>query len=140
MFWTGAPNSSSQVLEEKKKAFLDDLPPPDPDWPPDVRILYRKTIGRVFEEGITAEKIVDGCGIGDNNVYSRFRHEVGVGLGELIVTARIRCAKRLLEECEEASITEIAYTVGYGSPGGFGMTFKRHVGCAPSVFREGAEE
>lgn len=139
MFWTNDVDSSTKCLAEKKEAFLDDLPPPDPDWPPDVRILYRKTIDRVFEEGITAEKIVDGCGIGDNNVYSRFRHEVGVGIRELIVTVRIRCAKRLLEECEEVSITEIAYTVGYGSPGGFGMTFKRRVGCAPSVFRERAE-
>jgi len=139
MFWQDAPDSSWQVLEEKKKEFLDSLPPAHEDGSPEVRILYRRAIERVFEEGNTAEKIVKDCGIGDNNVYSRFRHEVGVGIRELIVALRIQCAKILLEECQEASIAEIAYAVGYGSSGGFGMTFKRHVGCSPSEFREQAE-
>lgn len=74
-------------------------------------MLYDEAIERLFEEGVTAEDLVESCGFRDHNVYTRFRYEVGYGIKEFIVIHRIEFAKRLLQH-EEISIAEVAYAVG----------------------------
>lgn len=132
--------SPYQIIEKKKAACRQAILPPDPGWPAEVRLLYREAVERAFEEGVTAGAIVEACGLADNNAYSLFKYRIGKGIKELIVALRLACAKALLRESEALSVTEIAYAVGYGSPSGFSSTFKRHVGCAPSEYRDGEGE
>jgi len=113
---------------------LDELPDPDPDWPPDVRTVYRTCRERLFEMGLEAQDVVAECGIGSHDIYSRFRHFTGRAIKEFIVYHRIRLAKRLLRY-ESLSVTQVAFAMGYVSSSGFCATFCRHQECSPTEFR-----
>lgn len=48
-------------------------------------------------------------------------------------------ARYLLLKHDDVPVQEIAYAVGYGSPGGFATTFKNYWTCSPTRFRKRAE-
>lgn len=75
-------STTPEIIEQEKATYRAALPPPDANWPASVQILYRQALSRLFEEKITAKDIVEDSGFGDNNVYIRFRHEVGRGIKE----------------------------------------------------------
>lgn len=129
-----------EIIEQEKATYREALPPSDANWPVSVEMIYRQAVSQLFEEKITAQDIVKDSGFGDNNVYTRFRPEVGRGIKAFIVTHRMRLAKHLLLQHEEIPVAEIGYAVGYSSPSGFCTTFKRREGCTPTAFREGEEE
>ena len=130
----------SHVIEAQKEAYLHGMPEPATDWPTEVRLLYRESLDRLFDEGVTAKKVVSACALRSNEVYSRFRYEVGQGIGAFIITHRVRFAKKLLDAHPNLRVTDIAYAVGYGSVSGFCTTFKRYTGRTPSEYRECEEE
>ncbi len=138
---SGAFTSDPQkIIEAERAAYLDDLPEPESDWPPDVRAVYETLRERLFDWGeiVEAQEVVDECGIGSHEIYGRFRYVTDHGIKEFVVYHRLQLAKRLL--CYDSlSVTEIAFAVGYSTPSGFSKTFKRHVGRTPTVFR-GREE
>lgn len=82
--------------------------------------------------------MLDDCGIGGHDVYSRFRHFTGHGIKGFVVHHRIGLAKRLLSY-EVLCVSEVAFAVGYDSPSGFSKTFKRHVQRTPTSFRSQKE-
>lgn len=136
-------NSSTplpEIIEKEKAAYRDALPPPESKWPAGVQLIYRQAVSRLFEEGIAPNDILTSAGLSNNNVYTRFRHEVGRGIKEFVVANRMRLAKRLLLKHEEIPVAEIAYAVGYSSPSGFCTTFKRHEKCTPTAFRKREEK
>lgn len=128
-----------EIVEQEKEAYLEDLPGPDSDWPPDVRCIYRKLHDRIFEMGLKAQSVTDACGVGDNNIHIRFDHYTGHGIKELILLHRLELAKRLLRY-DRIPIGKIALAVGYENPSGFSATFKRWEGYSPSEWRERQEE
>jgi AraC-like DNA-binding protein len=130
------PESPHAVLMRERTQFQEAVPPPPPGWPMDVQIVFRAVMRRALDEGMTARQIVADCGLRSHDIYTRFRRHTGRGIRDLIVTLRMRLAKRLLE-VSEAPVTQIAYAVGYGSPGGFSATFKRRVGRTPTAYRSG---
>ena len=126
----------SQIIEAERSAYLEELSEADPDWPADVRAVYRKLRDRLFDwGGVEAQKILADCGIRGHDVYSRFRHVTGHGIKEFVVHHRIELAKRLLRY-ESLTVSQVAMAVGYDSPGGFCATFKRHSGKTPGAFRQ----
>lgn len=131
---TSAHRSLHRIIEQEKNAYLEKLPPCDPDWPPDVRIMYEDLCGHLFEAGLTIQGVKKRCGIGNNNVSSRFKLFVGRAPKKHILHHRMELAKRLLRS-ETLSVTHVAFAVGYESPNGFATTFKRRVGVTPSAFR-----
>ena len=125
-----------QIIDAEQAAYVDELPEPDPNWPPDVRTVYRALRDRLFDwEGGEAQEVLDDCGIGSHDVYSRFRHCTGFGIKEFVVHHRIEFAKRLLRY-ESPTVSQVAFAVGYDSPSGFSKTFKRRVGRSPTDFLE----
>lgn len=123
-----------EIIEQEKKAYLEELSKSDPEWPPDVRAVYNELRGRIFEVGLEVRTVVEACGIGDHNVRTRFNWFVGRGIKELILSHRLKLAKRLLTH-DGIPIGMVAMAVGYASPGGFSATFKRWEGCSPSEYR-----
>jgi len=39
----------SQIIEAERSAYLEELSEADPDWPADVRAVYRKLRDRLFD-------------------------------------------------------------------------------------------
>lgn len=126
-------------IEEVRTAYLDDLPPPDPDWPPDVRVVYADLHAHLFDPGLRIQDVRARCGIGDHNISSRFLYFVGSRPKDYLLYHRMELAKQLLR-LDGPSIALVALAVGYESPNAFSQIFKRRVGCLPSVYRKRPEE
>lgn len=123
-----------EIIEAKRAAYLDALPPPDPNWPPDVRIVYEDILDHLFDLGLRINDVKQRCGIGNNNISCRFRHFVGRAPKAHVVHHRVALAKRLLHH-EWLTVAQVAFAVGYASPNGFSTTFTRQVGVPPTAFR-----
>lgn len=133
-----SPSNTGDIIEAKKDAYRADLPPPDPDWPVDVRLLASYLHAHLFEVGLTVGQAKRECGAYDHNICGRFDHYVGAGPQDYLLTHRFALAKRLLRH-DELTVTQIAFAVGYGSPSGFSTTFGRWEGSTPTEFREHRE-
>lgn len=69
-----------------------------------------------------------------NHFLRRFREIVGRSPHQYLVMKRLERAARLLETTDR-SVTEIAYEVGFESPGSFSWLFRRRHGISPRQYR-----
>jgi AraC-like DNA-binding protein len=90
------PRDPQHIVEAERAAYHDELPAPAPDWPPDVRAVYDILLDRLFDIGLTAQAVVEDCGIGSHSIYSRFHLFVGTPIKSFVIHHRMACAKRLL--------------------------------------------
>lgn len=135
----GDGRALQEVIEAERTAYLEGLPEPQPNWPPDVRVVYRTVVDQLFDwGGVEAQEVLEECGIGSHDIYSRFRFCTGHGIKVFVIHHRLGLAKCLLSD-ERLSVTQIAIAVGYSSCGGFSATFRRRVGETPTKWREGGE-
>ncbi|MCC6165407.1 MAG: helix-turn-helix transcriptional regulator [Acidobacteria bacterium] len=77
------------------------------------------------------------AGLSVSHFTARFRDVTGTGPAEYFLGLRIDEAKRRLADTT-ASVTRIAYDLGFGSSQSFATAFHRLVGCAPSAHRRAA--
>lgn len=75
--------------------------------------MYEALQDRLFELGLEAQDVVEGCGFGNHNVYTRFGYFTRHGIKELILVHRMELAKRLLKR-SQVPIGKIALAVGRG--------------------------
>ena len=96
--------------------------------------LYRKAIIYISEhyrEPLTLEQTARYAGVSTAHL-SRILHADGKpGFSELVNSLRIHAAKTILEQ-ENISISEAAFSAGFGSLRNFNRIFKKHFGCSPS--------
>ena len=68
-----------------------------------------------------------------------FKDAFGMTFRDYVVRLRLKEAGRLLQN-PQASVTEVAYTVGFNDISYFSRMFKRHFGVSPSAMHELAAE
>jgi len=83
---------------------------------------------------ISIEDAADAVGVRPSHFRDQFRRETGFSPVEYLVRLRVREAKQRLLETD-ASITEIAYGLGFRSSQYFATVFRRHTGHSPRDFR-----
>jgi AraC-like DNA-binding protein len=93
----------------------------------------RELLGRVGP-GVPIHEIAGELGVSSRTLQRRLQDEGTSFRGE-VNTARLRAAQRLLSG-SEASITEIAFEVGYASPAHLAEQFRRRMGETPTQWRE----
>ena len=136
---SNTPKTPYEIIEQEKEAYLEELPEPDPDWPADVQMVYRKLCERAFKlYENKAKNILSKCGIKSHDIYGRFRYFTGYGIKEWIIHHRMKLAERLLRY-ESPSVTQTAMAVGYESCSGFCTTFKRKKGVNPTDIPNGSD-
>ena len=118
---------------------------PRPPIPIDVRfrnpavpkLLTGPAMGYVhtrFQEKISSQQVAELCGL-DYFQFSRaFKREHGITFQKFLVQYRINKAMELLRH-PYASITDVAFSVGFNDPSHFSRTFQEHAGVSPSKFR-----
>lgn len=85
-------------------------------------------------EGLTVEQLAAMAGMNRNYFSSAFSRHVGQSPLQYMTAIRMRRAGELLKETD-ASITEIAYSLGYGNPFAFTRAFTRHYKQPPTAYR-----
>lgn len=87
------------------------------------------------DKDITSEDICRHIGCSRSLVSHQFKARTGMGIREYLTMLRLEDAKILLEN-SNLTITEIAFTVGFGSSNYFTNVFKKDTGMAPGEYRK----
>lgn len=105
------------------------------------RIEYRSRINRVMDyidqhldQPLELKTIADVANFSPFHFHRIFTFLIGETPIDYIQRLRIEKAAGKLREDEPQTITEIAYTCGFGSVSLFSRTFKKHFGMTPSQF------
>lgn len=96
--------------------------------------ILKEYIERNSCRDIKLEELAELVHFTPSYVSKLFRQETGQTLKEYINTAKIKTAKRLLEETEQ-SIQEIASNSGFNSISHFNRVFRQHIDMSPHQYR-----
>jgi AraC-like DNA-binding protein len=81
------------------------------------------------------ENVVAGTGTNRNKVNEVLKAELGMTFTAYVKKLRLTESARLLTENPAATISEVAYSVGYGNISYFNKLFKEEYGCTPKMFK-----
>lgn len=81
------------------------------------------------------DSVTAATGANRNKVNDLLKKELGMTFTAYLNKLRLTEAGRLLAESDGATISEIAYSVGYGNVSYFNRLFKEEYGCAPTAYR-----
>jgi AraC-like DNA-binding protein len=98
-------------------------------------MVLRYIANNYADPGLDMDAVVAATGCNRNKINDLLKGELGMTLGAYLNKLRLAEAARLLSEEDEAAVSEIAYSVGYGNVPYFNKLFKEEYGCAPKVFR-----
>ena len=84
---------------------------------------------------ITSEDICKALSCSRSHISHQFKNQTGMSIREYITILRLNDAKHLLRY-SDLSITEIAFTVGFGSSNYFTNVFKSDTGMSPGTYRK----
>jgi AraC-like DNA-binding protein len=86
-------------------------------------------------ESITTNDVCSAVGLCRATITSLFKSHLKMTVKDYLTKLRIQDSKELLSH-SELSVTEIAYTVGYGDSNHFSVLFKKQTGCTPLEYRK----
>ena len=87
-----------------------------------------------LHEKISLDEMARLCGIGPSQFSRLFKREHGVNFQDYLARKRIDKARELLGN-PNATIAEVAHTVGFSDPPYFARVFRSLVGVSPSTYR-----
>lgn len=92
-----------------------------------------------LDDPITLDQVVAHVAVSRFYFCKLFKRATGMTLTEYVTRVRIEKAKSLLVD-PALRISEIAYASGFGSIPYFNTVFKKHLGMAPSDYRDGLRD
>ena len=94
-------------------------------------------IDRHYAEPLDVESLARAANMSAGHLSRRFRAAFGESPYSYLMTRRIERAMALLR-LDAMSVTEVCFTVGYGSLGTFTTRFTELVGVSPGAYRRAA--
>jgi AraC-like DNA-binding protein len=89
-------------------------------------------------EAMAVDKLAQVAGLSTSRFKTRFRKEQGVPPAEYVLRTRIGEARQRLAK-PDATVTEVALSLGFSSSQYFASSFKRLTNATPSAFRRAAQ-
>ncbi|MBO4906578.1 MAG: helix-turn-helix domain-containing protein [Bacteroidaceae bacterium] len=83
----------------------------------------------------SVEQLAADAGLSRSQLHRRMKELTGISPSEFIRNLRLEQAARLLRE-RKTNISQVAYSLGFNTPGNFSKAFKQHFGMAPTEFTE----
>jgi AraC-like DNA-binding protein len=96
--------------------------------------MVKKYLDENFDSQITIESVAKKFSISPSNLAHKFKDTVNVSFQRYVNFRRLMRAREMLKETKH-SISEIAYSCGFGSVSQFNRVFRSSVGCAPRQYR-----
>lgn len=102
-------------------------------------IAYLRAHSR--EQRLTRARVSRALDLSESWLAHRFKHETGVSFAAMLSEIRLADGVELLRKTD-ASIKEIALTIGFRDPGSFSRVFRARFNSAPAAWRraQGAED
>ena len=97
--------------------------------------ILQAMASRYDDADLDLESVVQAADINRNKVNEILKAELGFTFTGYLNKLRLTEAARLLAEKGAATVSEIAYTVGYNNVCYFNKLFKEEYGCTPKAFR-----
>lgn len=88
-----------------------------------------------WNEPLSLEVLSAATGVGARNIFHHFRKLRGKTPMQFVKEVRLGQARELLLRAPHLSVTEIAFTCGFGNPGHFAAHYRRRWGERPSETR-----
>ncbi|MCE0450693.1 MULTISPECIES: helix-turn-helix transcriptional regulator [Brevibacillus] len=92
-------------------------------------------IHEYYDQSLTIASLAEQYNVNRNRLSYVFRRHAGMGPAEYILKHRINMAQEMLFT-SEASVQQIAQTVGIADPFYFSRVFKKQLGISPTEYRE----
>jgi len=97
--------------------------------------LLRFIATNYTDPDLRLEGVVAGAGVSRNKINEVLKSELGMTFTAYLNKLRLTEAARWLTEQSDATVAEIAYSVGYANVSYFNKLFKEEYGCTPKMFR-----
>ncbi|TXG00658.1 helix-turn-helix domain-containing protein [Massilia arenae] len=97
--------------------------------------ILQAMASRYAEADLDLEAVVQAAAVNRNKVNEILKAELGFTFTGYLNKLRLTEAARLLAEKGSATVSEIAYTVGYNNASYFNKLFRQEYGCTPKAFR-----
>ena len=88
-----------------------------------------------YSQKMTEEDLAKLCSLTVSQFSRQFKQAFDITFQEYLVNYRLTESARLLQN-PAASISDIAYSVGFNDPSYYARAFKKHLGVTPSRFRQ----
>jgi AraC-like DNA-binding protein len=124
-----------RLIREELKRFVCSERVEDTNSPKEVHALLEFIHHHLFDNSLSVSHLKQACQMNNNNISTRFKKSVGLGIHQYIARKRMAAAAKLLEQ-EELPVFLLASAVGYSHEESFTRAFRRHFGCAPTVYRQ----
>jgi DNA-binding NtrC family response regulator len=114
---------------------------PEEDDPYDVHVALRRALahlGRCYDQPVTLTELATLAGVSPSHLSALFRSVVGAPFKSLLRQVRILKAREQLAADPAASVTDVAFQVGFADLSYFERSFRRIVGQSPREFRRAA--
>jgi ABC-type Fe3+-hydroxamate transport system substrate-binding protein/methylphosphotriester-DNA--protein-cysteine methyltransferase len=95
----------------------------------------RLELERHYQSEITIDRLAGIAGLSRYHFMRLFKERYGKGVMEYRTDLRLMEAKRLMEAPSAASLSTIAYQIGYKNESYFSSLFKKQTGIAPAVYQ-----
>lgn len=128
-------SSEQEWIDRELEWFSRQNRPDVADLPGDLGKLVLHIHENLFDVALNVSSAKRSCQMRNNNVTTRFRVVLGVGIHEYIEALRMDAAGWLLRECG-VRVYLVAMAVGYAHLETFCRAFQRRFGCTPSQHRE----
>lgn len=97
--------------------------------------IRKVTKEHIDDSSFNVESLSSEVGISRAHLHRRMKELMGVTPVDFIRNVRLRRACELLKKTD-IEVTQVAYTLGYGSQSHFSTTFKKFTGFTPTEYRE----
>ena len=118
-------------LEEQKEKVEQ------PDVADNDKVLMERIMQSVNKNlsnsDFSVEQMAQEVGLSRSQLHRRMKELTGLSTSDFVRNIRMEQAARLLRE-RHVNVSQVAYTVGFSSPGTFSKVFKQHFGQPPSEY------
>ena len=92
--------------------------------------LTQIVLDNLTNEQFSVEELAVICGISRSQLHKKLKKTTGKSVSQFIREIRLEEAMKMLRQ-DVATMSEIAYRVGFNSPAYFNTCFKEHYGYPP---------
>lgn len=140
MSWNMAAERDSRLVEKQERIarelerFQAEARPETHAFAREVADVLQSIHDNLFDPRLNVTSVKAWCAIRNNNISSRFRWAVGLGIREYIERLRLEAAAQLLRK-GDLEVYLVAMAVGYDHQETFCRAFQRRLGLPPSEYR-----